>query len=284
MELSDLVVFTTVAEQGGITRAAKKLHRVPSNVTARIQKLEQELAVALFIRDKNRLRISPSGEKFLEYSRQILALAETAIDQLHADTPTGKLRIGSMEATAASRLAIPLTQFHGNYPDVQLEVQTNPSGTLFDQVIAGEIDLAFVADPIKDPRLSLTPAFKEALILVSHCDHSAIKTSKDLGERPTILAFNPRCAYRARLVDWLTEGQTIANIIEISSYHGLLACITAGMGVGIIPESLLTDYPYSKSLKLHRLPTHIQQSTTYIIWRTDSLKSSMTAFIDCLKE
>ena len=63
MELSDLRVFCTVVEQKGINKAAENLHRVPSNITARIQKLEAELNQTLFFRTKNRLKISPAGEQ-----------------------------------------------------------------------------------------------------------------------------------------------------------------------------------------------------------------------------
>ena len=62
MELSDLKVFQQVVLSGGITAAAQKLNRVPSNITARIQKLELQLNTQLFLREKNRLRISPAGE------------------------------------------------------------------------------------------------------------------------------------------------------------------------------------------------------------------------------
>lgn len=286
MELSDLLVFKTVAEQGGITRAAEALHRVPSNVTARIQKLEQELATALFIREKNRLRISPAGERFLQYARQILTLSQQALDQLHPTTPTGKLKIGAMEATAASRLPAPLALFHTQYPEVNLEVQTRPSGILLDQLVTGELDIAFLADPIKDSRLTFMPAFLEKLTLVSHHEHKAIQQPVDLGDTPTLLTFNSRCAYRARLNHWLSQALVNVNAktIEISSYHGLLACVTAGMGVGIIPESILKDYPYCERLKTHSLPPAITNCVTHLAWRHEALKANLTAFVNCLKE
>ena len=147
MELSDLEVFRAVAQEGGISRAATKLHRVPSNVTARIQKLETELGTSLFIRDKNRLKISSSGSQLLDYADQIIALATEAKAAMSATEPTGSLRIGSMEAVAATRLSLLLSSFHQSYGDVELKVHTNPTGRLIEQVLAGDIDAAFVADP-----------------------------------------------------------------------------------------------------------------------------------------
>ena len=81
MELSDLRVFRQVALSGGITRAAEKLNRVPSNVTARIKKLEEELGKNLFSRENKGLRISAAGEQLLSYAEKILDLAQEAVDE-----------------------------------------------------------------------------------------------------------------------------------------------------------------------------------------------------------
>jgi DNA-binding transcriptional LysR family regulator len=61
MELSDLNIFRTVVESGGITRAAEKLNRVQSNVTTRIAQLEEDLGVKLFVREGKKMRLSPAG-------------------------------------------------------------------------------------------------------------------------------------------------------------------------------------------------------------------------------
>jgi DNA-binding transcriptional LysR family regulator len=282
MELSDLKVFQQVALLGGITTAAKKLNRVPSNITARIQKLEHELDTQLFLREKNRLRISPTGELLLPYADQMLQLSQQAINELQQTTPKGHLSIGAMEAVAATRLTTPLMCFHREHPKVDLHVETGPTGLLIEKVLAGEIDIALVADPSKDKRLTINPVFEEDLILVSDLDHRKITTPADLNPEPTLLSFNHLCAYRGRISDWAKEGDVSPKIIEISSYHTLLSCVAAGMGVGIVPQTLLDNYPFADSIQQHRLDKQWRKSTTAMIWRTDSLKPSMSAFRKCL--
>lgn len=73
MDLTQLEMFNAVASTGSITRAAQRVHRVPSNLTTRIRQLEADLGVELFIRENQRLRLSPAGHSFLRYSQQILA-------------------------------------------------------------------------------------------------------------------------------------------------------------------------------------------------------------------
>lgn len=70
MDLTQLEMFNAVAEAGSITQAAAKVHRVPSNLTTRLRQLETELGVDLFIRENQRLRLSPAGHNFLRYSQQ----------------------------------------------------------------------------------------------------------------------------------------------------------------------------------------------------------------------
>lgn len=278
MEISDLTIFKQVVESGGITSAAHQLNRVPSNITARIQKLEDELGKALFVREKNRLRISVSGEQLLVYAEKILNLAHKAKNELQANEPQGELKIGAMEAVAATRLVAPLMEFHKAWPNIQLNVNTAPTGKLIEQILSGELDMAFVADPLKDARLSIIPVYQETLVLVSSVSHKMIKKPSDLCCEPTLLGFNQHCAYRTRLSDWLKQSGTVARVVEINSYHALLSCVAAGMGVGIVPLALLEQYPFKENIQMHSLPAKWRKSVTSIIWRHDSVKASMEEF------
>jgi len=65
MDITDLRVFKAVVEEGGIIKAARRLHRVPSNVTTRVKQLEASLGVELFHRDRQRLHLSATGELLL---------------------------------------------------------------------------------------------------------------------------------------------------------------------------------------------------------------------------
>ena len=282
MELSDLTIFCAVVEMGGISPAAHVLNRVPSNITSRVKKLEAELNTDLFIREKNRLRPSPTGEQFFTHAKEILAMAESAILQINNTTPSGRLRLGSIEAVAASRLSNVLMDFHQTYTEVELEVTTSPTGTLIEQVIDGQLDLALVSDPPQDQRLQITPVFSETLVLVSSLRNEDINSPLDLGHNPTLLGFSTQCVYRTRLVNWVKQADLHPKIVEINSYTALLNCVTAGMGVGFVPEKLLTVYPFKDGIKTHPLPTAIGTTTTNLIWRKDSVKSSMEAFKNIL--
>ena len=282
MELTDLAVFKTVVEEGGIIRAAEKLHRVPSNVTTRIQKLEEKVGKPLFIRDKNRLQISTAGQQLMNYAHQILNLADQAIAEIQDQAPSGMLTIGAMEAVAATRLVKPLHAFHEEYPCVDLVIKTAPTGELIEKVLAGSLDLALVADPLADERLVIKPIFVEELVMVSATGKALIKSAKDLPLNPVLLGFSQQCAYRSRLTQWLLAGGRIPKAMEINSYHTLLSCVAAGMGVGMVPKKLVDDYPFAQSIQVHPLPKKWSTTKTAVIWRKDRSSVNNDAFFECL--
>jgi len=283
MELSDLRIFTQVVNCGGVTAAAQALHRVPSNVTARIKKLEQNLDKKLFIREKNRLRISPAGEQLLPYAEKLLALAQETLTAMGDTTVRGAFKLGAMEAVAATRLVQPVMAFHQRYPEVELEIKTAPTGELIARVLEGEIDLALVADPPQDSRLYAKAVFEEQLVIVSSLSHKEIKQPQDLSRSPTFMGFSASCAYRNRLTQWIKSSGNVSKVVEISSYHTLLSCVAAGMGIGIVPVALLQNYPFSDSIKVHPLPAQWSRSTTHFIWRCENEKTAISAFMDTVE-
>ena len=78
LDLADLRIFLAVVSEGGVLKAARKLHRVPSSITTRIQRLEASTGVQLFHRHKQRLHLSPGGELLQGYAEKLLRLSDEA--------------------------------------------------------------------------------------------------------------------------------------------------------------------------------------------------------------
>ena len=89
MELGDLHIFKTVADEGGIIKAARKLHRVQSSVSTRITQLESSIGTQLFHRDSRRLTLSPAGERLLAYADRLLRLSERRVARCRDPLPAG---------------------------------------------------------------------------------------------------------------------------------------------------------------------------------------------------
>ena len=292
MDLSDLRIFRTVVEAGGVTAAAGRLHRVQSNVTARIRKLEDDLGAALFLRENRRMTLTPQGRILLDYAAQLLSLADRAREALHDTAPRGLLRIGTMESTAAVRLPGPLAAYHRKYPDVTIELETGAPRELIARVLAGSLDVALVAEPFtpqsygaatgETARLAQKPVFAEQLVLVSDAAHPPIRRPADVRLR-TALAFHPGCPHRERLEQWFSQGGvTIERVVELASYHTMLGCAAAGMGVALMPASVLSGFAERRRLREHALPKAFRSAQTRMIWRKEMPQAKVTALGEIL--
>lgn len=278
----DLQVFNAVVLAGGVTRAAARLHRVPSNVTTRIKNLAEKLGVTLFLREGKRMPVTPAGKRLLDYAQRLLTLAEEAREAMQETGPRGLLRLGSMESTAAARLPTLLTAFHKRFPEVAVELHTGIPRDLIAQIFDGKLDAALVAEPVRDDRLETLPAYVEELVVVSAGRHPPVGSPKDAVNR-TLLAFEAGCPHRQRLEDWFARAEVVPErIIEMSSYHAMLGCAVAGMGVALMPKSVLDTYSERSRLSVNKLKGDLRSVRTLLVWRKDAPQAKIAALADML--
>lgn len=279
MELSDLRVFRAVVREGSVTRAAEHLGRVQSAVTSRIQQLEERLGRSLFSRQGRKMVLTPAGRTLLDYSEKLLALADEAEAALHSETPRGVLRIGSMESTAAVRLPAPLAEFSARYPEVVLEMRTGNPTMLADALMQGEIDVAFVAEPVAEKRFDHVTAFEESPVIVTADTHPPIGGKH--GCPRTILVFEHGCPHRRLLEHWYArQKDTPERTIEMGSYHAMLGCVLAGMGAALLPESVLDTFPEAHRLRVTRMPKGSDLLRTLLVWPRGSASPKTDALVD----
>ncbi|MGZ2828615.1 LysR family transcriptional regulator NmoR [Pseudomonas aeruginosa] len=264
MDLSSLEIFRAVAHEASVTRAAQRLQRAQSNVTTRIRQLEEDLGVELFLRDGKRMSLTERGSEFLAYAEQLLALADEARQSMHPAEPGGRLRLGSMESTAASRLPALLASYHKACPRVALEVSTGASRALFDGVRARRLDCALVAagpgwaGELDGSGLRGEPLFREELLMILPAEHPPVHDVAEVRLR-TLAGFARGCTYRQLAEDSLGTPLTVQ---EVGSYHAILACVAAGACVGVLPRSVLQllGTPPLRSLPLAEVDT-------WLVWR-----------------
>jgi len=282
MDLSDLRIFAAVVREGGVTRAAERLHRVQSNVTTRIRQLEEDLGVALFIREGKRLHLAPAGQILLTYADRVLALADEARSAVQDARPRGTFRLGAMESTAAVRLPELLSEYHRRHPGVVLELRTGNPQVLASAILAGDLDAALVAEPIADAPFEKMFAFDEELVIVAAADHPPIGKKGSLPR--TVIVFEHGCPHRKRLEDWYAIRREMPErTIELASYHAMLGCVVAGMGIALIPKSVLTTFPERKRLSIHSLASTENRAQTVLIWRKAGGSANIRAMEEILR-
>lgn len=284
MDLQALRFFQTVAKAGSISKAAREINYAQSNLTARIRQLENELETELFYRHNRGVALTDKGKILLSYTEKIFRLIDEAKYELaEGDKPKGPLVIGSMETTAAVRLPKLLATFHREYPYVYLTLKTGPTNQHIDDVLHYELDGAFVAGPIEHPELACMNVFEEELVLVTDTSVETLQSITDLKNR-AILVFRKGCSYRARLEAWLHhEGIIPEKIMEFGTLDGIIGCVGAGLGVSLLPKSVVEKQMMNEQLIKHPIPDKFGKVNTVFIYRKDGYMSiSLKKLIELL--
>jgi DNA-binding transcriptional LysR family regulator len=282
MNLDDIKIFREVAIQKSMTQAAEKLGYAQSSVTARIRRLEAELNVKLLYRNAKGVQPTPAGQLLLEQGLKITRIMEELYCLLRPNqSPGGLLRIGAMETTAASRLPPLLKKYHSLYESVELSLQTGTTEYLINQVLNYELDLAFVAAPINHPELIELEAFREKMVLVTE-GRQKVLDILDILQNRAILVFRSGCTYRLLLEQYLLENRFIPlKRFEFGSLEAIICGVTSGIGISLLPRSVIENKLQSGLLAAYELPTHLQNCTTMLIQRKDAVQTAaMAKFID----
>jgi DNA-binding transcriptional LysR family regulator len=280
VEFSQLRIFQAVAEEGSITRAAERLHRVPSNLSTRLKQLEEQLGVELFVRERQRLQLSPAGKVLLDYTAKLFALHDEAHAAVQGGQPAGDFVLGTMYSTAAIHLPELLARYHRSYPAVNLQVQSGPSGELLEGLLTGRLDAALVDGPLELAGLDGVPLCDERLVLISEADHPPVRSALDVEGR-SVFTFRQGCSYRMRLEAWFAHDHAaMGRAMEIESYPGMLACVIAGSGVALMSESMLASLPGRESVAVHPLAEPFASATTWLMWRKGMVGANLNAWIE----
>lgn len=267
LDLDSLMIFKSVVDCGGVIKAAAQLNRVQSNITTRVKNLEERLGVQLFTRQGGKLTLTSDGQLLLTYAERLLRLSSEAEAALLNRAPRGTLRLGTLESTAAARLPPLLSSFHDDYPDVNIELVTGSTSKLLGHVQRFEVDAAFISEPFHAPELETLKAFVEELVLIAPKNAVDVLTKKQL-QRCTVIAFSMGCSYRRILEDWLASvGVVPSRVLELASYHAIVACVSAGSGIAIMPRSVLEAVHAESQLQVLALPPKFTLGRTQLVWQ-----------------
>lgn len=283
MDMGLLKVFLAVAEEGSISKAAQSLNYVQSNVTTRIQQLEQELKTPLFYRHSRGITLTSAGQTFMEYTVRILKLLDEAKQAvLDSPVPKGSITVGS-DTTAAVRLPAILSTYRVCYPDVEVHLQVGRAKELIDSVLQHTVHGAFLDGPVEHPEIVQELLIHEriGLVIPDTMEYKGIRSIHD----KTLLILNAECLYRMKLEQWLAEvGCRLGKVMEFGTMEGLLGCVKAGIGYAVLPLSYFTRMNVTEGIRIYPFPEKYAEVPTVFIRRRDLyMTSAFREFIEELK-
>ena len=168
MDSDALNTFLTVHRRGGISNAAKALHRSQPAISRRIALLEQELGVPLFERIAGRTMLSDAGRVMVPYAERAVAAAQDAENAVRAlaRPNSGPVALAVVGTLAGGRLSAILKRFAAEHPDVDLTLRTATSAEVSDLIRRGE-----------RPSACATTATARAISIANCCSPSRCRWS-----------------------------------------------------------------------------------------------------------
>jgi DNA-binding transcriptional LysR family regulator len=290
MEVRQLQIFRTLAEELNFTRTAEKVNTVQSNVTAQIKALEEELGIPLFDRLGRRVTLTDAGRNFLPFATQALAAMDHGQRALQTGAePSGPLRVGAAESLLTYRLPEVLRAFRRHFPHVELIFRPYTNPTLADDLESGKLDMAIHGDNLQpSPAIKFTRLRIERVLLLAEVNHPlagrpAVKPADLAGEN--LLLTEAGCSYRSKLDRALALANVRpANVTEFSSVEALKQCAALGMGIGLLPEIVVARELRQNHLKALQWTGPSLDIVTHILWHRDKwISPAMSAFMELVK-
>jgi len=285
MDAADLKVFEAVARLGGMNRAAVELSTVQSNVTARIQALEADIGSILLERHSRGVSLTQAGQRLLPYADKVARLLDDARRAARDDgAPRGVLTIGSLETTAALRLTPLLTSYATDNPAVDLILRTGTTSELVGDVLEQRVDGAFVCGPVAHPDLEEQVMFREELVVLASPDVASLSAALTTGE-VRLVVLRAGCSYRQILETFLARrGIVVQRQLEFGTLEAIFGCISAGLGITMLPRALVGAVCDAGRVSMHALPPEDAMVDTVFIRRRDRFTSSaLQAFLTCMR-
>ena len=242
MDIRQLRYFVTIADEGGISAAARKLYMTQPPLSSQLSLLEKELGTPLFFRTYEGVRLTEAGKRLYRHARELLRLSEIAEEDVRAVThgKSGILRVGMVSSVVGSYGIGWLSDFCGRFPDITVQIGEANTYDLIEQIRKNLLRCAVVRTPFRDYGLPAIPVMTEKLIAIlpaAAASASRPHSLSDLSARPLVI-------YRR----W---EQILRQTFEM---HGLsmdvrclcddaktaVAIAEAGLGVCIAPASSLS--------------------------------------------
>jgi len=241
-DLVDLQLFIAVAETRSITGGAQRLHLALASASERIKGLERALGVALLVRGRRGVELTPAGECLLDHARIVIHDVETMRGDLSAFARGVKATVRFLANTSGLSEYLPkvLAAFLGQHPHISVDVEERESGDIAHAILTGAADLGLAAEhalpdsieriPFSEDRLVLVAAREGELAHRRQVDFSEVVERDFVGLITSSALHAHVTGHAARL------GARLRFRARLNNFDAMGELVAAGIGVAVMPE------------------------------------------------
>ncbi len=224
LDLTALRSFVTVADSGGVTRAAARLNLTQSAVSMQLKRLEEATGQPLIDRTGRGVALTPQGEQLAGYARRMLALNDEVWGKLTNQAFEGEIAFGVPHDIIYPHVPRALHRFAAEYPRVKVHLNSNFTALLKDQLARGEMDLILTTEAAVDPTGETLDS--QPLVWVGAQGGSVWRS------RPLRFASVTRCLFKRPAIDALERAGLPWDLaVDAQSFSAVDASVSADLAV-----------------------------------------------------
>lgn len=247
LELRHLRLVRTVAEEGGLTRAATRMRLTPSALSHQLRHLEGIVGGPLFRREGRSMRLTAAGDVLLETAIRVVGMIADAEDRLVHQRAglAGTVRLATHCYTGYQWLPAVVRPFVARFPAAGVRVVGEATRRPVEALLEKEIDVAITTEPPARPGLLCRPVFNDEVKMVLPSDHPlagrAWLSLEDIA-RQHLISYARAPEHSAFCVDLLRPaGLWPARFTSIQLTEAIIEMVRAGLGVTLLAEWAIQD-------------------------------------------
>ena len=224
LDLATLRSFVAVADTGGVTRAAQRLHLTQSAVSMQIKRLEESLDIPLLERNGRGVALTKRGEELLADARKLLSLNDAIWERMTTPECEGEIVFGLPHDVVYPLAPEILKTFNRDHPSVKVVLVSSLSTVLLERLALGEVDVILTTEyglGAHGETLATRP-----LVWVGGPGGRAWR------RRPVPIAFERRCAFRKHTIEALERtGIDWEWAVDTEYFDAAMATIAADLAI-----------------------------------------------------
>lgn len=288
-DITSLDLFISVAEERNLTRAARIRHLAVSAVSKRITELETQVGSPLLVRNARGVDLTPAGQSLLYYARQV----KQTLDQLdhelgdYAAGVKGHIRIHAITSALSQFLPDDVAHFVALYPQIKFDIEERVGSAVIRAVADGRADLGIIAVQTASQGLDSRPYRNDELTLVVPAGHAlAARKSVRFEEVLEHEFVGPHL--ESSMHTLLTSeadklGKALKLRIRISSFDCMCRMVSTGLGLAVLPRSVINQYVRSHKLKAVTLDEPWAQRSLLLVFKKyETASPTLKTLIDQL--
>ncbi|HVH58255.1 MAG TPA: LysR family transcriptional regulator [Vicinamibacterales bacterium] len=289
MQLQDLHVFVTVAQERSFSLAARKLHRTQPAVSQAIRRIEDELEDRLFDRSSRNGALTEAGTLLLEHAERLLRMAsaaQAAVRELQ-HVRRGRVVIGANEAAVHSLLPF-VRDYAASHPQVTVEVRRVPSRRIASELLERSMDFGVMTFLPADRALQSIPLGGDELVMLAHPEHPLARRKRvsieEVG-RQVVIAHNDPSPTRERVLRLYERRHAPINIqISLPSLDGIKRAVEMGVGVAVLPRRCaLTEIARGDLVAVKVPELGARRTVRFVFRRTGERSHAAGAFLELVR-